>query len=311
MTEREGDGVGDEQVVVRPAQVEDREAAFALSATIWDGNDYIPYVWDTWIAAGPDEGVLLVAVTETRLVGLMHLRYISEDEGWIEGVRVDPSERRKGIARMLVSRSLAAADEHGVSVVRLMTDESNVASQQLFGRFNFTRMAEVVLYEAPAAEADVSEAGGPQATQLGSEDFDRVWAWLEVSNLRPFTGGLEFQFWAGRALSEPSLRAYLANGDVWALEEWETLQALAIVAVDAAEGDEEASLQARYIDGTADALSRLALMLRRMSAERGCAKVEVWLPNLLILRDAMQGAGYEAGEEAMWIYAREMGEKKN
>ena len=61
----------------------------------------------------------------------------------------------------------------------------------------------------------------------------------------------------------------------------------------------------RYADGTADSLGRLCLALRSIAADLDCAKVELWLPSLLILRDAMQGAGFSsADEEPMWIYAR-------
>ncbi len=291
-----------DEIVVRPAAAADRDAVLAFCATIWDGNDYIAYVWDAWLETAPDRGALLVAVLEERPVGVIHWRVLGDDEAWIEGIRVDPSVRRRGIGRAMLSRALAGADERGVRVARLMTDAANLASQQLIDRFGFVRVAEVARYEAPASVG----AGGGDALRLMPDDFGRVWRWLEESNLRPFTGGLEFEHWAAHALSEPALRSYLEGGDVWALEEWGSLQALAAVTVDPAEDDEPASLQAHYTDGTADALGRLGLALRRIAAERECAKVELWLPNLLILRDAMQGAGYEAGDETLWIYARDL-----
>ncbi len=301
MQESDARGAETGGLVVRPARAEDRDAVFAFSSTTFDGEDYIPYVWDDWLGADPERSALLVAVWNEQPVGVIHWRLLSDEEAWIEGIRVDPAERRRGVGRAMLSRALAGADAHGAQVARLMTSEQNVASQQLVGRFGFVRVAELVRYEAAA-----SEEAGNAAARLGPEDFDRVWTWLEESNLRPFAGGLELEYWAARALSEPVLRAYLAAGEVWALEEWGSLQALAVVTVHAAEGDDAATLESRYTDGTADALGRLGLALRRIAAERGCAKVELWLPNLLILRDAMQGAGFTSGDEAMWIYAREL-----
>ena len=290
-------------IVVRQARDEDMDAVFAFSSTTFDGEDYIPYVWDDWLRADPARGALLVATWDERPVGVIHWRLLGEDEAWIEGVRVDPEQRRRGVGRTMVSRALAGADASGARVARFLTSEENIASQNLFGRFGFVRVAEVARYEAMSSAGDAADA---RATLLGLEDFDRVWSWLEVSNLRPFTGGLEFEYWAAHALSEPSLRRYLAGGDVWALEEWESLQALAIVTVHDGGEDDAASMESRYTDGTADALGRLGLALRGIAAERGCAKVELWLPNLLILRDAMQGAGYARDDETMWVYAREL-----
>jgi hypothetical protein len=60
------------------------------------------------------------------------------------------------------------------------------------------------------------------------------------------------------------------------------------------------------MDGLADAIGRLALSLRAEAAAEGYARVELWLPDLLILRDAMAGAGYEGDDEVMLVLAREL-----
>jgi hypothetical protein len=66
-----------------------------------------------------------------------------------------------------------------------------------------------------------------------------------------------------------------------------------------------ATLQARYIDGTASGISTLALVLREIAQERELEQVELWLPDLLILQDAMNGAGYaRSSYEKMWVYER-------
>jgi hypothetical protein len=141
----------------------------------------------------------------------------------------------------------------------------------------------------------------------GADAFERLWGWLEQSNLAPFNGGLEFLGWAARALTEPRLRAYLAAGEVLTLEEWDTIQALAIVRDQPDGPGEPGRLEVRYLDGMADGVGRLALALRALAAERGLATIQLFLPDLLILRDAMDGAGYASqGEGAMWVYARDL-----
>ncbi|MGH2503523.1 MAG: hypothetical protein ACRDID_13535, partial [Ktedonobacterales bacterium] len=108
---------------------------------------------------------------------------------------------------------------------------------------------------------------------------------------------------SARGLSEPALREHLAAGDVIALEEWGATQALAIATEDTNDG---AELEVRYIDGLSDAIGRLALLLRGEAHRRKLEQVWLWLPDLLILRDAMDGAGYTRGDETMWVYAREL-----
>lgn len=303
----------DEQrgLAMRPARAEDRDAVLAFCAHTWEGGDYIADVWDDWLA--DERGTLLVAVAGERPVGIIHMRMMSEDEAWLQGIRVDPAERRQGIGRMLASRALVAARERGAAVARLMTSADNLESQRLLAAFGFTRVAEMIVYEAPATTTAAAGGGaapramenGPQLTVAREEDFERLWEWLIQSTLSPFNGGLEYDGWAAHALTEPHLRAYLAAGDVLLLEEWGTILALAILRETPAEDGEPGQLLVRYLDGQADSIGRLALVLRDMAAERGLGVVQLWLPDLLILHDAMDGAGYgDDNAGAMWCYMR-------
>ncbi len=326
MRETGQEAMNADELVARPARAEDREAVLAFCDRIDGEQDYIRWVWDEWLReqqAG--SGALLVGLLDGRPVGIIHLRMLSDDEAWIEGIRVDPDVRRRGIARVLTSRALVAARERGATAVRLLVDADNLASQGLLARFGFTRVAELARYRAPSLPADATEPAGIQLATGAEDDFERIWSWLEQSNLTPFNGGLEIAAWAARAVTEPLLRADLAAGAVWLLEEWGTIQALAIATGapedDAPEAgapqagapeDDDASassaLDVRYLDGASEGIGRLALALRGVAGERGLAQVKLWLPDLLILRDAMAGAGYTRpeGDEPMYLYAREL-----
>jgi ribosomal protein S18 acetylase RimI-like enzyme len=317
---------------VRDARPEDREAVFAFCARTWgDDGDYIPDVWDAWLA--DTAGAVLVGVENGLPVAVSHVSMPGPDEAWIEGLRVAPAMRRQGIGRMMVSRSLVRAREMGATVARMFTGATNIASQRLFAAFGFTRIAELAWYTADALPTDPEEAAraarprtaaeldpsiaettldtivgalplGARLRTPGPADFDRLWAWLEQSNLTPFNGGVEIHHWAGRGVTEPAVREYLAAGEIIELEEWGATQALAIVTEDHADRPE---LEIRYIDGLSDAIGRLALLLRGEASRSGLERVWLWLPDLLILRDAMNGAGYIRGDEdPMWVYAREL-----
>ena len=317
------------ELEVRDARAEDHDAVLAFCERTWgDDGDYITDVWDAWLA--DESGALLVGVVDGQPVALSHVRMTAPEEAWIEGVRVAPEARRQGVARVLVSRSMVRARERGASVARMFTGDTNVASQRLFTGFGFTKVAELSYYVGAALSPDPEEAARQRAPRSAAEldptiaetnretsegalprdarlstpgptEFMRLWAWLEQSNLTPFNGGLEIHHWVGRGVSEPAMREYLAAGEVLTLDEWGATQALAIIAEDHSDGPE---LEVRYLDGLSDAIGRLALLLRVEAHRRGLQQVWLWLPDLLILRDAMDGAGYTRGENAMWVYAR-------
>jgi ribosomal protein S18 acetylase RimI-like enzyme len=299
----------DEAIETRAATEDDRADVLAFCAQTWDGGDYIDAVWDTWLA--DTTGALLVATHAGRPIGLAHLRMMSTDEAWIEGVRVDPRVRRQGVARTLISRTLATAHERGAAVARYFTDSDNIASQRLFDRFGFTRVAEIIRFAAEALAAEEREGDGISLVRATEQDAERIWAWLEQSNLAPFNGGLEIREWAAQALTASRLRAHLEAGRVWTLDELGGLAALAIVEQVEGEADtpdtpdDPSDLEIRYCDGSADALGRMGVALRALARTQDLPRVELWLPDLLILRDAMDGAGFRAGE-LMWVYAREL-----
>lgn len=291
------------ELEVRPARPDDRDAVLAFCAHTWDDGDYIADVWDEWLT--DDHGVLLVGLLDGQPVAINHMRMVSDDEAWLEGMRVDPAFRREGFGRILTSRTLVAAREHGASVARLFTSSRNLASQKMIARFGFLRVAEMVRYRGPALPQNGARQS-PALSHPGPDDFERIWAWLEQSNLAPLTGGLEYVDWQARALTEPLLRGYLAAGQVRLIEEWDAILALAIPAPSEADPNETPTLAVRYIDGLADAIGRLALALRAEAATQGRERVELWLPDLLILHDAMDGAGYERDDETMLVFAREL-----
>jgi hypothetical protein len=69
--------------------------------------------------------------------------------------------------------------------------------------------------------------------------------------------------------------------------------------------DDPPILSVWYCDGSADALGRIGVALRAQTQTQSAPRVELWLPDLLILRDAMDGAGFST-HEPMWIYARDL-----
>jgi ribosomal protein S18 acetylase RimI-like enzyme len=290
---------------VRPARPADRAAVLAFVAGTWDDGDYIADVWDEWLAEAT--GVLLVGALEGRPVAIAHVRMVSADEGWLEGVRVDPRQRRRGIGRVMTSRALVAARERGAAVVRLFTDSGNTASQELFAGFGFTQVATFARYEAPVQPMPPGAVpAGYVLHSPGVGDLDRLWAFLEASNLAPLNGGLLLQDWWARALTADLLEQRLAAGEVRTLDAWDSVQALAIVQP-RVQGQWGTSLAVQYLDGAAEGLSRMALALRGDALAMGLARVTVGIPDLLILHDAMDGAGFErrgSPEHALWCYAR-------
>lgn len=152
---------------VRRARPGDTRAVLDFTRATWDGWDYVPSVWHDWLEA-PD-GVLLVAVpnaphqldlfgralTGDRPVGIARIAMLSPDEAWLEGLRVDPGVRTRGVARLLHGASLVWARAQGATSVRYATGQENEGSHRLGARHGFRLLRPWRSYQPPRdAHAD-------------------------------------------------------------------------------------------------------------------------------------------------------------
>src|SRR5438876_239919 len=117
------------QMVVRPASVDDRDAVLEFCENTWEWGDYIEHVWDNWL--NDANGRLFVAIVDERPVGLTHMQMMSETEAWLEGLRVDPRYRKRGLARELNLAAQAEAMRRGATTVRLAVEAKNTRSRHL------------------------------------------------------------------------------------------------------------------------------------------------------------------------------------
>jgi GNAT superfamily N-acetyltransferase len=146
---------------VRRGRPGDTRAVLDFTRATWDGWDYVPSVWHDWLEA-PD-GVLLVAVanashqldlfgralTGERPVGIARIAMLSRDEAWLEGLRVDPGVRNRGVARLLHGACLVWARAQGATSVRYATGQENEGSHRLGTRHGFRLLRPWRSYQAP------------------------------------------------------------------------------------------------------------------------------------------------------------------
>lgn len=99
----------------------DKPAVLRVSSRIWQGGDYVPLFFERWVK----EGGFWAGEVRGRLVGYGKATQLSHGEYWLEGLRVDPAWRKRGIgkelSRQVVLRTL---DRRPVSL-RLATADVN------------------------------------------------------------------------------------------------------------------------------------------------------------------------------------------
>ncbi len=161
------------QVACRPARPEDTTDVMELTRNIWEGQDYVPQVWDEWLA--DRDGLLAVAEYTGRVIGLGKLTRIAPEEWWLEGLRTHPDFEGRGVAASLHDYILQTWAENGKGVLRLATASFRVQVQHLCDRTGFKKVAEFTPYQAPASQAR-TDAFQPLNPQEAPEALDFILA---------------------------------------------------------------------------------------------------------------------------------------
>jgi GNAT superfamily N-acetyltransferase len=169
-----------DDLLIRPVRPADRERVMEITRDIWDGRDYVPRVFDRWVA---DAGASFEAAeVDGELVAVQRLRPYAPGLVWYEGLRVASTHRRQGVARSMLDSAIAEFREQGFREMRLAT--VNEPAIRLFESAGFKRLVEVRWWRAPRVE------GGEPARIPDAEEAKGLWPWLSTSPGIDLYGGV-------------------------------------------------------------------------------------------------------------------------
>ncbi len=123
-------------VILRHLGVDDQAQINALCNTIWDGHDYLPGVFSSWVRS-PNHTVLGI-FKEDELVATCTLERIPDTRiGWIEALRVKEGHRGQGLGSRIVSALVDVARQNGVRTLWYATGNKNNESQTIAKKTGF------------------------------------------------------------------------------------------------------------------------------------------------------------------------------
>ncbi len=287
---------------IRAARPEDRDAVLAFCQQTWEWGDYIEHVWDQWL--NDPNGLLLVATIDGQPVGLSHLKMINATDAWLEGMRVDPAYRKRGISTALNNTMLGEAMKRGATKAGLITESTNTASISLSERGHFRRVGAYALYRGIPEAAGTRQRYGIDTPKVAIQaDLNDIIDYLNASSIFPACGGLYYHSFVAYAINAELLAQKIAEQQVYILRRWDRLDGLAI-AEPRLGGERGDQLSIGYIDGTTESISLIAYYLRHHVLDMELDHVAAYVPDLMMVRDAFVGAEYEWDGKIFYTYER-------
>jgi GNAT superfamily N-acetyltransferase len=279
--------------VCRPALPMDKPQMLELTKRIWDGEDYLPYVWDEWLA--DSEGVLAVTELAGQIVGIGKLTRLTSDQWWLEGLRTHPDFEGRGLASHLTDYLLAAWQHAGGNVIRLTTASFRVPVHRLSEKRGFVKIGEYSFFRANSLAESTAHF---QLIQL-----DEILAANELaqqSTSRTMFGRFSDLGWRWAETCLPLLETAIQTGKAWWWQEkcgvltwWE----------DNEENDTKPCLSLLACEP--HSLPDFLIDARRLAANKGYTQIAWNAPLTAGVIEALQLSGFRrTWEDSLYLYEK-------
>ena len=275
-----------QELTLRPMRPADRERVMEICRDVWDGHDYIPRVFDAWMA---DAGSTFhAAELEGTVVGLQRLRPYAPGLIWYEGLRVASTHRRQGLARMMLASAIAEAKDQGFREMRLATGNPEAAS--LFESAGFERRLDCRWWRAQRVE------GGEPSRMPDPSEAGRLWAVAEKSPGTELYRGITADFNGAHDLGVAELERLASIGMLRAGP-----GGRAVVGLRDPWGE---NLAVGFVAGQGGALRELLMSLRFEADADGLDHVTIALPRDHPAAGDMTASGYDLAndDDTMYVY---------
>lgn len=96
---------------------EDKDRVLEISSKIWEGHDFIKYVFDEWVK--DSEGEFTLGEKDGIVVGFAKYTRLNDQDVWLEGVRVDEKYANQGFGKAITQYYISKAKAEGAEIIRL------------------------------------------------------------------------------------------------------------------------------------------------------------------------------------------------
>ena len=161
--------------MIRKATLYDKKPVLEFCKNTFSWGDYIQDVWDYWLS----EGVFLVA-EKLIPVGICHAVFFKE-QVWIEGIRVNPDFRRKGIASKLVRKIESISKEKQIKLSFMLIDTENQPSLEMAKILNYKIFQTWNFYSlTPKPNINHHISFGNTSSKNQIDHYVKSWRWVPL-----------------------------------------------------------------------------------------------------------------------------------
>ena len=140
-------------------------------------GDYISDVWKYWIKEKN-----LFIIKEKIPVGVCHA-FFSNNQVWIEGIRVNPLFRRKCLASQLISYVENLAHQKNIALSRMLIESKNMPSLSMANKLGYKILENWIFYSlSPEPKSFNAVKFASHLKKVPLDHYVKSWRWLPLEN---------------------------------------------------------------------------------------------------------------------------------
>lgn len=168
-------------MLFRKVETKDFRKVVEITSGIWDGEDYIPSVFEKWLKEKNGYFCCLEG-EQGQLIALGRLKLFDEETGWLEGLRVAPHFQGKGFGKEMARKMIQLARSIGIKKLLFSTYFDNVESIAINEKIGFYRIGTYtnLQLDTLSSEEDIDEVS---FTSFHIEGFiSNDWVFFQAEN---------------------------------------------------------------------------------------------------------------------------------
>lgn len=280
-------------ISIRSGRISDAEIVRSFTEDTFAWGDYVGREFPNWLDR-PGDMAIVAADDNDSPIAVARVALLSEAEAWLAGARVHPQHRRQGIGSLMNDFGVAWARDKGARVIRLAIEEENTPARSQVEGLGYRAVARFVLalrtIESRAQPGTVTGSNGGRRL-TGTERLDLapsveadpaylVWSTGDLARvghqLYPADG------WSFRRLRPADLVAAAKARQLW------TSPAAWVVTE-----EEDRDIWVPLLVTTLEDADRAALALVDLAQERAATRLQVMIPRVDWLEEALQRHRFE------------------
>ena len=284
---------------IRDATAADKEIVAAFTQDTFEWGDYIASAFDRWLA-DPDAKLVVAVDGDDRPVAMGRGAMVSSTELWLQGARVHPDWRRRGIASAIDATIERWALEYNAQVSRLAVEDWNLPARRQVERIGMRATGTWVV-----ARRRLSTGGPSLATNGGRRPppKDRLTAAVSAE------AAPAYMAWSVGALGKAA-RQLLAIGWTWRRLTIDDLIRAAQGAafwmspagwVMAAVAD--GTLEIGWLESGPDEVGDLCSAMIDLAAELGVSRIDIKVPDVEWLTRTLESHGFDVNRVVLYAKA--------